>query len=82
MQKIINVMALLSFGVSTAAVIGGIYVYNSRAVILEEVREKVVEELSAALPGIVGGLMPDVPEMPSATGGVIPSKTGPAIPFK
>ena len=35
----------------------------------------------SAVPGIVEGLIPEVPEIPSATGNVIPSTTGPAIPF-
>ena len=52
-------------------------------------REKVVKEISEALPGIVKELIPDIPEIPSVTGGVIPdsktnvpSTTGGVLPFK
>jgi len=42
-----------------------------------------------AVPGIVGGLMPEMPEMPNMTGGIVnessqnsvPNVTGGVIPF-
>ena len=85
MQKIINVLALASFGVSAAAVGGGAYVYLNKDSIIENVKSQVAaaagEAISGALPGMMDSAMP---ELPSATGGAIPSlpsTTGPALPF-
>ena len=89
MQTIINAMAIFSFGVTSFAVAGGIYVYTSRGAIIEGVKSKVLEQVSTMLPDIVGGMMPEMPEIPSMTGGVsggasLPSMTGgvtmPSIP--
>tara|TARA_R100000030_G_scaffold29091_1_gene21499 strand:- start:398 stop:655 length:258 start_codon:yes stop_codon:yes gene_type:complete len=83
MQKIINVLAVLSF-VGTAGIIGGgTVVYLRRDVIAEQVKERVAkaatEAIAGALPGMVDAAMP---ELPGATGGAValPTKTGPAIP--
>ena len=84
MQKLINVIALLSGLVSLSVLGGGFYLYKNANVMIEDAREKVIQEIAEALPKIVEEMMPDVPEIPSATGGVIPSApnvTGPAIPF-
>lgn len=85
MQKLINVIALLSGLVSLSVVGGGVYLYKNAGVLMEEARSKATEEVKkavmSAVPDIVKGLMPEVPEIPSATGNVIPSTTGPAIPF-
>ena len=63
-------MAIFSFGVTSIAVAGGIYVYTSRGAIIEGVKSKVLEQVSTMLPDIVGGMMPEMPEIPSMTGGV------------
>ena len=84
MQKLINVIALLSGLVSLSVLGGGFYLYKNANVMIEDAREKVIQEIAEALPKIVEEMMPDVPEIPSATGGVIPpvpNVTGPAIPF-
>ena len=85
MQKIINVLALASFGVSAAAVGGGAYVYLNKDSIIENVKSQVAaaagEAISGALPGMMDSAMP---ELPSATGDAIPgvpSATGGALPF-
>jgi len=92
MQKLINVLAVLSF-LGTASIIGGgAYVYVQKDAILEDVKEKateaVMEAVTGALPGLVGGMMPELPgvtggEIPSVggVGGGLPSTTGPALPF-
>ena len=83
MQKIINGIAILSGVVSLSVVGGGVYLYLNAATIIENTKERAVEEITAALPKIVEGLLPEVPELPEVTGGVIPptpSVTGPAIP--
>lgn len=70
MQKIINLMAIMSFLISGATVAGAWFLYRNADVMIEGAREKVVKEISEALPKIVEELIPDVPELPSATGGV------------
>ena len=54
MQKIINAMAIFSFGVTSIAVAGGIYVYTSRGAIIERVKSKVLEQVSTMLPDLIG----------------------------
>ena len=70
MQKIINLMAVLSFLVSGATVAGAWFLYRNADVMIEDAREKVINEIADALPKIVEEMMPDVPELPSTTGGV------------
>jgi len=85
MQKVINVLAVLSF-VGTAGIIGGgYYLYTQKDPIIGGMKEKIItaatEAIAEALPGMLDAAMP---ELPSATGGAIPavpSTTGPAIPF-
>ena len=79
MQKIFNFMALMSFLVSGATLYGAFYLYKNADIMIEEAREKVVKEVADALPKIVEEMMPDVPEVPAATGGAIPPATG--LPF-
>lgn len=77
MQKVINVISLLSGVVSLSIVGVGGYLYLNSDTLIEEARERVAEEVTTAVmeavPGIVGGLMPEVPKMPKTTGGAIPS---------
>jgi len=79
MQKIVNVLALASFGVSAAIVGAGAYVYLNKDALIESAKEQAIKQVTAsvteALPGMIQGAMP---KMPSATGGVMNSK--PAIP--
>ena len=85
MQKVINVLAVLSF-VGTAGIVGGgAAVYLNKDSIIENVKGQVAaaaaEAITGALPGMMDAAMP---ELPSATGGAIPSlpaATGPAIGF-
>jgi hypothetical protein len=74
MQKVINVIALLSGLVSLSVVGGTWYLYKNADVMIESVREKAVQEISEAIPEIIEGLMPDIPEIPTTTGGVIPEQ--------
>ena len=74
MQKVINVLAVLSF-VGTAGIIGGgTVVYLRRDAIIEQVKENVAkaatEAIAESLPGMVDTAMPE-----------LPAKTGPALPF-
>ena len=74
MQKVINVLAVLSF-IGTAGIVGGgTYVYLNREAIIEDAKEKVAnaatEAIAGALPGLIDNAMPKLPEA-----------TGPAMPF-
>ena len=84
MQKIINLLSILSF-VGVAGIIGGgTYVYLQKDAIIDGVKEQVTkhatEAITDALPGMLDGAMP---ELPKVTGGAIgmPATTGGAIPF-
>jgi hypothetical protein len=85
MQKVINVLAVVSF-VGTAGIVGGgAAIYLNKDSIVENIKSQVAgaaaEAISGALPGMLDAAMP---ELPSATGGAIPampSATGGALPF-
>ena len=74
MQKVINVLAVLSF-VGTAGIIGGgYYLYTQKDPIIEGMKEKIVtaatEAIADALPGMMDAAMPELPKT-----------TGPVVPF-
>jgi len=84
MQKVINVLAVLSF-VGTAGIIGGgTALYLNKDSIVENIKSQVAaaaaEAITAELPGMMDSAMP---ELPDATGGALPlpTTTGPALPF-
>lgn len=87
MQKLINVLAVLSF-VGTASVVGGgAYVYLNKDSIVENIKSQVASAATEAITGALPGMMDAaMPELPGATGGVVPplpalpKTTGPAIP--
>lgn len=76
MQKIINVIALLS-GLTSLGLIGGsAYLLLNKDALIESAKQNVTKAATAAiteaLPGMLNAAMPEVPSVPSATGGVIP----------
>jgi hypothetical protein len=77
MQKLINLIALLSGLVSLSVVGGGAYLYLNKDTLVEDARVKVTkavtEAVTEALPGLVKDAMPEMPKMPT--------QTGPALPF-
>jgi hypothetical protein len=83
MQKVINVLAVLSFVGVAGIVGGGAYVYIQRDALIENAKEKITnaatEAIAGALPGMLDAAMP---EMPKATGGAIPmgEDKGGAVP--
>ncbi len=82
MQKVINVLAVLSF-VGTAGIVGtaGV-VYVRRDAIIEQVKENVAKAATEAIAGALPGMMDSaLPELPDATGGVIAPTPGVALPF-
>jgi hypothetical protein len=74
MQKVINVIALLSGLTSLAVVGGGAYVYMNQeaweAEAKERLAEVIAEGITGALPGLMDSAMPELPET-----------TGPDLPF-
>ena len=84
MQKVINLLAVLSFLGTTSILATSGYVYWRKDAIAEQVTEKITKAATAAIADAIPGMMDsDLPELPAATGGAIPlpKKTGPAIPF-
>ena len=84
MQKVINVIALLS-GLTSAALIGGAgYLLMNKDAMLEEAKENVanaaVEAVTNALPGMLDSAMPELPEVTSPDL-PITGTTGPNIPL-
>jgi len=77
MQKVINVLALLSFGVSACVVAGGVYIYQNQEEIKDNIKEQVINAATSgvtdALPGMLGG---------SSTGSESPVTMDlPGVPF-
>jgi hypothetical protein len=76
MQKIINGVALLSGLVSLSVLGGGAYLYVQKDTLIEGAREKataaITEAITEALPSMINSAMPEVPELPSATGAALP----------
>ena len=73
MQKIINVLAVLSF-IGTAGIVGGgTYVYLNREALAENVKEKVAKAATEAIAGALPGMLDAAtPKLPEATGGALP----------
>tara|TARA_B100000900_G_C20482030_1_gene675864 strand:- start:360 stop:626 length:267 start_codon:yes stop_codon:yes gene_type:complete len=80
MQKLINGLAVFSGLVSITLVGATATIYVQRDSIIENTKTKVTEEITksitATLPGIVGEMMPEVPELPTSTGGVAGESAG------
>lgn len=76
MQKVINGIALFSGAVSLSLVVGGTMLYLNKDNIVEDLKSKVTTEITSAitdaLPGLVNAAMPEIPEVPTKTGGVVP----------
>jgi len=83
MQKVINVLAVLSF-VGTAGIVGGgAAVYLNKDSIVDNIKSQVAGAATEAIAGQLPGMMDSaMPELPGATGGAIgmPAATGGAIP--
>ena len=73
MQKLINVLAVLSF-VGTASIIGGgVYVYIQKDALIENAKEKVAKAAAEAIAGALPGMLDAAtPKLPEATGGALP----------
>ena len=73
MQKVINVLSVLSF-VGVAGIIGGgTYMYLQRDAIIDGVKAQVTKHATEAITGALPGMLDNaMPEMPEVTGGAIP----------
>lgn len=77
MQKLINVVALLS-GLTSLGLIGGsAYLLLNKDALIDQAKsaaaKAATEAVSSALPGMLDAAMPEVPELPKATGPALPS---------
>ena len=81
MQKVINVLAVLSF-VGTAGIVGaGTYVYTQKDALIENAKNQIAAAAGEAIAGALPGMMDaGMPELPSATGGAVPMG-GSSLPF-
>ena len=77
MQKVINVLSVLSFIGVSGIIGGGAYVYIQRDTLIESAKERITkaatEAIAGALPGMLDAAMP---EMPEVTGGAVPGGGG------
>ena len=81
MQKVLNVLTVISFGVITVGTAAGVYVYTQREAIVENVKEQVINGVSEALPGLIqGALDVEVPLSDDAMGVENPVSL-PVVPF-
>ena len=80
MQKLINVLALVSFAVSAGIVAGGAYVYTQKDALIESAKEKVTKEIQGIIGGALegalgGGLNSSIPgsEVPTTLPAPVPN---------
>ena len=79
MQKLINVLAVVSFAVSAGIVAGGTYVYLEKDNLIESVKENITKEIQGIVgDALVGGLNSGVPEVPGVESG---GTSIPSLPF-
>ena len=91
MQKVINVIALLS-GLTSATLIGGAgYFLMNKDKMIEEAKQQAIEEVTKTvtgsvtgkLPGMIKSAIPPIPPAPPAPEiPKFPSKTGPVLDFE
>ena len=74
MQKVINVLALLSFVGTSAIIAGGGYVYLNKDSIIANVKSRMTEAIGEAITDSLPiALDAELPEaLPQTTGGVLP----------
>ena len=87
MQKVLNVLTVISFGAITIGTASGVYVYTQREVIVENVRGQIVGGIREALPGLIADTMRGpVPTLPISDGGGVDAESPvplpvPSLPF-
>ena len=73
MQKLINLLALTSFGVSACVVGAGVYVYQNKDALVDAAVQSAVAAAMPELPDVLGNA-----PLPGAGGGALPPVT---LPF-
>ncbi len=86
MQKIVNIIALVSGVVSLSVVGGGVYLYTQKDAMIENAKEQIIKAATGALTDALPSMVDSaIPELPGATGGALPSVGGGAggigLPF-
>jgi len=70
MQKLINLLALASFGVSACVVGAGAYVYLNKDALMEQAKAKVMASVGEAIGGnLAGAALEGAVPMPSSGAG-------------
>jgi|TARA_B100000035_G_scaffold38466_1_gene28976 hypothetical protein len=73
MQKVINVIALLSGLTSLGMIAGSAYLYVQKDVMIRELTNNLVEGAVGAIADAVPDILDaSIPELPTATGGPVP----------
>ena len=81
MQKILNVLTVISFGAVTFGTAVGVYVYTQRDNIVENVKSQVTKGVKEALPGLIQSALDiEVPISDEAMGVENPVSL-PVVPF-
>ena len=77
MQKVINVLAVLSFLGLTSILATSGYVYWRRDAIAEQVTENITQAATEAIADVLPGMLDAaMPELPNVTGGAVPVGEG------
>ena len=79
MQKIVNVLAIASFAVSGAVVIGGISVYVNRNAIIDNIKSQALEAVLGGSGGLGGALGGGGTELPLGTNDLTPAPDAPTL---
>jgi hypothetical protein len=67
MNTVFKIMTTISF-VGVVAIAGtGAYVYANKEAIIDSVKAEVTEAITEALPGLIGGGLPEVPSVGGAS---------------
>jgi len=81
-QKIINLLSIVSFVVSTSVVGIGSYVFINKDTIIDSAKEKIMGQVGEIAGDAVKDMIPTTPALPSLTGPVAPrsERSGLGIP--
>ena len=81
MQKVINVLAVLSFLGTTSILATSGYVYWRKDAIAEQVTENITKAATQAIADVLPGMLDAaMPELPNVTGSVVPDSTALSAP--
>ena len=81
MQKVINVLAVLSFLGLTSILATSGYVYWRRDAIAVQVTENITKAATEAIADVLPGMLDAaMPELPNVTGSVVPDSTALSAP--